>query len=205
MEETTGAGEVTGAGRSAINGGSGPAGGIEPAGTAGPNGGAEPAGGIEPAGTAGRGVEPGRQDAEHLGEPVRFDTKIGVVLRDDLAVWQRLNVTSFLVSGIAATVPDVTGEPYRDADGTTYLPMFRQPVMVFAATAVQLATVARRAVDRGVTPSIYTEELFTTGDDRNNRAAVAAVPREKLALVGLALRADRKVADKILKGLRLHD
>ncbi len=143
-------------------------------------------------------------DGDQRNQPVRFDTKIAVVLRDDLAVWQRLNVTSFLVSGIAATVEDVTGEPYRDADGTTYLPMFRQPVMVFAATGAQLATVTRRAIDRGVTPSIYTEELFTTGDDRNNRAAVAAVPREKLALVGLALRADRKAADKILKGLRLH-
>lgn len=33
-------------------------------------------------------------------EPVRFDTKIAVLLRDDLEVWQRLNVTSFLVSAI---------------------------------------------------------------------------------------------------------
>ncbi|HET6193901.1 MAG TPA: DUF2000 family protein, partial [Trebonia sp.] len=33
-------------------------------------------------------------------EPVRFDTKIAVLLRDDLEVWQRLNVASFLVSGI---------------------------------------------------------------------------------------------------------
>lgn len=32
-----------------------------------------------------------------------FDTKIAIVLRDDLAVWQKLNVTTFLVSGIAGT------------------------------------------------------------------------------------------------------
>jgi hypothetical protein len=37
---------------------------------------------------------------------VRFDTKLVVVLRDDLAVWQT-NVTAFLVSGIAGTVPGV--------------------------------------------------------------------------------------------------
>ncbi len=36
---------------------------------------------------------------------VQFDTKIAVVLRDDLAVWQKTNVTAFLVSGIAGTVP----------------------------------------------------------------------------------------------------
>ena len=29
----------------------------------------------------------------------RFDTKIAVLLRHDLAPWQRLNVTAFLVSG----------------------------------------------------------------------------------------------------------
>ena len=34
-----------------------------------------------------------------------FDTKIAVVLRDDLAVWQKTNVTAFLVSGIAGTEP----------------------------------------------------------------------------------------------------
>ena len=47
----------------------------------------------------------------------RFDTKIAVVLLDDLAVWQKTNVTAFLVSGIAGTVPGVVGEPYRDASG----------------------------------------------------------------------------------------
>ncbi len=31
-----------------------------------------------------------------------FDTKAAVVVRDDLATWQRLNVTAFLMSGITA-------------------------------------------------------------------------------------------------------
>jgi hypothetical protein len=56
--------------------------------------------------------------------------KFAVVLRDDLAVWQKTNVTAFLVSGIAATVPAVVGEPYRDASGNEYLPMLVQPVLV---------------------------------------------------------------------------
>ena len=29
-----------------------------------------------------------------------FDTKVTVIVRDDLAAWQRLNVTPFLMSGI---------------------------------------------------------------------------------------------------------
>ena len=44
-------------------------------------------------------------DAGDLGEPIRFDTKIAVLVRDDLESWQRLNVTAFLVSGIVAATP----------------------------------------------------------------------------------------------------
>lgn len=34
---------------------------------------------------------------------MNFDTKIKVILRDDLAPWQALNVTAFLMSGVGAT------------------------------------------------------------------------------------------------------
>lgn len=136
--------------------------------------------------------------------PVRFDTKIAVLLRDDLQTWQRLNVTAFLVSGIAAAVPEVIGEPYADADGTGYLPMFRQPVLVFEGAKESLSDSHARAVGRGVAMSVFTSDLFTTGNDRDNRAAVAAVHREQLDLVGLAVHGPRNGVDKILKGARLH-
>jgi hypothetical protein len=32
-----------------------------------------------------------------------FDTKVAVVVRDDLETWQRMNVTAFLVSGMFIT------------------------------------------------------------------------------------------------------
>jgi hypothetical protein len=135
---------------------------------------------------------------------VHFDTKIAVVLRDDLAVWQKTNVTAFLVSGIAGTEPGVVGEPYRDASGNEYLPMFVQPVLVYEATAADLRRVYTRTLDRGVTPAIYTAELFATGHDEANRAAVAAIAADELDLVGIALRADRKVVDKVVDRLRFH-
>lgn len=47
--------------------------------------------------------------------PAPFDTKIAVLLREDLEPWQRLNVTAFLVSGLGTTVPEVIGEPYEEA------------------------------------------------------------------------------------------
>ena len=56
-----------------------------------------------------------------------FDTKIALILRQDLTTWQKLNVTSFTISGIAASVDDVTGKPHGGGSGNIYLPMFRQP------------------------------------------------------------------------------
>jgi hypothetical protein len=138
------------------------------------------------------------------GEPVRFDTKIAVLLRDDLEVWQRLNVTAFLVSGIGQRNPEVIGEPYADADDTEYLPMFRQPVLVFEAGKETLGRCYERAVSRGVAMSVFTADLFATGNDRDNRAAVRAVPRSSLDLVGMAVYGPRGAVDKIVKGARMH-
>ena len=135
---------------------------------------------------------------------MRFDTKIAVLLRDDLATWQRLNVTAFLVSGLAGRIPELIGEDYVDADGTVYLPMFRQPVMVFAGDAALLRAAHERALARGIRPAVFTADLFATGNDDDNRAAVRAVARDKLDLVGLALHAPRTAVDKVLKGARLH-
>jgi hypothetical protein len=137
--------------------------------------------------------------------PVRFDTKIAVLLRDDLEMWQRLNVTAFLASGIAAD-PGLLGEPYADADadGTPYLPMFRQPVLVLAGDAEVLAAAHERAVRRGMPAAVFTEELFSTGHDEANRAAVRAVARDDLKLVGLAVHGPRNAVDKVLRGAVMH-
>jgi hypothetical protein len=136
---------------------------------------------------------------------MEFDTKIAVVLRDDLAGWQRANVTAFLVSGIAGTEPSTVGEPYVDGSGNRYLPMFRQPVLVFEGDAPAVRRAYERAMGRGVEQlAIYTYELFATGHDGANREAVATVPADELDLVGIALRADRKVVDKVVDKLRRH-
>jgi hypothetical protein len=134
----------------------------------------------------------------------RFDTKIAVLLGDDLQPWQRLNATAFLVSGIAGARPDLLGEPYEDADGLGYLPMFGQPVLVFAGDRAALTATHARAVGRGLRIAIFTRELFGTGNDTDNRAAVRAVPTEKLDLVGLAAHGPRNAIDKVFKGLSLH-
>jgi hypothetical protein len=134
----------------------------------------------------------------------RFDTKIAVLLRDDLEGWQRLNVCAFLISGVAAANPDTIGEPYADADETAYLAMFRQPVVVLAGSKETLHVAHGRALARDLRVAIFTSELFSTGNDCANRAAVRAVSRDDLDLVGMAVYAGRNVVDKVLKGAYMH-
>ncbi|MGP2436683.1 DUF2000 family protein [Streptomyces sp. JW3] len=137
-------------------------------------------------------------------EPLRFDTKIAVLLRADLATWQRLNVTAFLVSGLGPEVPELVGEPYEDADGVPYLSMFRQPVLVFEGTKETLKAAHTRALSRALPRSVFTADLFTTGHDAANRAAVRAVPTADLDLVGLAVYGPKNAVDKVVKGARMH-
>ena len=137
-------------------------------------------------------------------EAPRWPTKIAVLLRADLAPWQALNVTAFLVSGIAATGPELIGDPYEDADGTGYLPMLRQPVLVLDGSAELLAAARTRALDRGLRPAVFTADLFATPGDVQNRAAVRAVAGPKLDLVGLAVHGPRNAVDKVMKGARMH-
>ena len=135
---------------------------------------------------------------------MQFDTKIAVVVRDDLQTWQKLNITAFTTSGIAGTVNGILGQPYEDGSGNTYLPMFRQPVMVFSANREQMKTVYNRALQRQVRFSLFTEELFSTNNDDDNRAAVKVYQSNDLNIIGLAMWAEKKSVEKVLKGIPLH-
>jgi hypothetical protein len=135
---------------------------------------------------------------------MEFDTKIVLVVRHDLELWQKLNVTAFLTSGIVGTTDGIMGESYADASGLAYSPLVIQPMIILGATADELARTRRRAVDRGVRVAVYIEDMFTTGHDDANRAAVAQYASEELPLAGLSMRADKKIVDKITKGLKLH-
>lgn len=138
-----------------------------------------------------------------MDEP--FETKVAVVLLEDLPVWQKANATAFPVSGIASSTPGLVGEAYVDGSGNRYLPMLRQPILIYAADSAGIRRAYERAMARDVEElAIFARELFSTPHDAANRAAVAAVPAEELDLVGIALRADRKIVDKVLDKLRPH-
>jgi hypothetical protein len=131
-----------------------------------------------------------------------FTTKLAILLRDDLLPWQALNVTAFLASGLAAAEPELIGEAYEDNAGTKYLAIFRQPVLVLTGDAALLAAARGRALERGLTPAVYTAEMFGTSNDADNRAVVLAATA--LDLVGLALHGPRNAVDKVFKGAKLH-
>jgi hypothetical protein len=85
---------------------------------------------------------------------MRFDTKIGIAVREDLASWQKLNVTAFVASGLGTALPEVIGQPYQDRSGNHYLPMFRQPVLVYVGSAEQLSAAHRQAIARGLLTAV---------------------------------------------------
>jgi len=137
-----------------------------------------------------------------------FDTKIAVVLRDDLAVWQKTNVTAFLVSGIAGTEPGVVGEPYRDASGNQYLPMFVQPVLVYEANRAGLRRAYERvpetqdergwALSAGLAFAELTkdEPPWDFGDDEADTPSIQQVEAATQSLLGMV----HKLAERDQRG-----
>lgn len=133
-----------------------------------------------------------------------FDTKIAIVIREDLMVWQKLNVTAFLMSGVVGSTPGLIGQPYEDAAGNLYNPLSIQPVIVLSADQATLNNIHRRALERGVRAALYIEEMFSTGHDEANRAVFKQFAPENAKVVGISLRDDKKIVDKITKGAKMH-
>ena len=133
-----------------------------------------------------------------------FDTKVAIVVLDDLAMWQKLNVTAFLATGIAGAAPEAMGEPYEDAAGRLHARLLGQPILVFAAGPVGLAQAWRVAKERELTRAVYVRAMFETGHDAANRAVFRAESVESPDLVGVAIRGPKKDVDRATKGLRLH-
>lgn len=133
-----------------------------------------------------------------------FETKVAILVLEDLAVWQKLNVTAFVATGIASAAPDAVGEMYVDAAGRAHARLLAQPMLIFAASSETLLRAYRQAIQRGVARAPYVRAMFQTGHDAANRAVFAAEPADAPDLVGLALRGPRKDVDKALKGAVLH-
>ena len=131
-----------------------------------------------------------------------YDTKLALILRQDLAGWQLANVAAFLTGGLAGTIPGLIGEPYCDSAGRFYSALVREPVFVYGATLEELRRTHQRALTRSLRPAIYIGRMFETNNDVDNRAAVAEAPSDALDLVGVGIHAPRKIVDKVTHGLK---
>ncbi len=133
-----------------------------------------------------------------------FDTKVAILVLEDLAVWQKLNVTAFLATGIAGAAPEAMGEPYEDAANRRFASLLGQPMLVFAAQSAALLHAHRSAIEHGLTCAIYVRAMFATGHDAANRAAFKAEPADTPDLVGIALRGPKKAVDPATRNASLH-
>jgi hypothetical protein len=132
------------------------------------------------------------------------DTKVAILVLDDLAAWQKLNVTAFLATGIAAAAPEAMGEPYEDAAGRRHARLLGQPILIFAADAGGLLRAWWQSIERGLIRAAYVRAMFETGHDAANREVFRQEPADAPDLVGLAILGPKKDVDKATKGMRLH-
>ena len=136
---------------------------------------------------------------------MNFTTKIAIAVAEDLEVWQKLNVVSFLTSGIIGAAGDIIGEDYMDASGNVYNPLCIQPTVILKSSREKLTTFLLRAEKRNIPASIYIEDMFATGHDAANRETVQQYSTDQMPLVGIGMRAAKNDVDKIFKGAKLHD
>lgn len=132
-----------------------------------------------------------------------YDTKIAIVVRNDLQPWQKLNITAFLMSGISAT-QDIVGEPYIDRDGKKYLPISKQPILIFAANREEIREVFEKTLNKEIEMSIYTEEMLNSCSEQESMAKIATFKTDQLNIIGIGMRGKRNPVDRILKNLKLH-
>jgi hypothetical protein len=134
-----------------------------------------------------------------------YENKIAVVLSNDLAYWQKLNVTAFLASSVAIAFPETHGAPLVSASGTVYLPFLKHPVLIYAAeTDEQIKRAFTRARERDLHIGVYTKGLFATKNEEGNLTEVARHTDDVLDLAGIIIYGENKKVDKAIDKLKFH-
>jgi len=134
------------------------------------------------------------------------ENKIVLVIKNDLLIWQKLNVASFLASAIAIQFPDTHGRPFVTASSGEYLPFIKYPILIYKADSEsELDRAFERAKSRQLHIGIYTQELFATRNEEENLFQISRFRDEEQPLVGLAIYGDAKKVSKAIDGLKLQD
>ena len=121
------------------------------------------------------------------------------LLRDDLETWQRLNVTAFLSSGVAA-------DPGADRRALRRRRRHPLPADVPPAGAGvradkdALTAAHERAVRRGLPMAVFTAELFAHRARRGQPGRGGRGARAGWTWSGIAVHGPRNAVDKVTKG-----
>lgn len=134
-----------------------------------------------------------------------YNNKIALVIKNDLAGWQKLNVAAFLAGSVAIQFPDTHGKEFINASGSVYLPFIKHPILIYKAdTDAEIKRAFNRAKERGLATGIYTEPLFATKNEEQNHLEIAKATDDNQALVGIAVYGEAKKVAKALEGLKFH-
>ncbi|WP_298739882.1 DUF2000 domain-containing protein [uncultured Chitinophaga sp.] len=134
-----------------------------------------------------------------------YDKKVAIVVLDDLLLWQKLNIVSFLAGSIAISFPETHGGDFVTADGLKFLPFIKHPTLIYKAEGPEkIKRAFLRARDRELAIGIYTRPLFDTRSGEENVEEIASKSVEDLDLVGIIVYGENKKVDKALDGLKFH-
>ena len=134
-----------------------------------------------------------------------YDKKVAIIIRDDLAGWQKLNVTAFLAGSVAIKFPETHGKAFINASGSEYLPFIKHPILIYKAeTDVQLKRAFNRAKERELQIGIYTVPLFATKNEEGNLEEILKYTDEDQELAGIIIYGENKKVDKALDSLKFH-
>ena len=135
-----------------------------------------------------------------------YTNKIGIIIRDDLKTWQKLNVTAFLASAVAIEFPELHGGHLVTASNSIYMPFLKQPIVIYKADGIeQMKRAFKRAKERELHIGIYSYPLFATMTEEDNLKTMASVTDDEQDLVGLVFYGDVKKVNKAVDGLKFHD
>lgn len=136
---------------------------------------------------------------------MNYDNKIAIVIKDDLAAWQKLNAAAFLAGSVAIGIPDTHGQSFVNASGSAYLPFIKQPILIYKAVSEKdIKRAFNRAKERGLQIGIYTIPLFATKGEEENLAEIARYTDEEQSLAGIIIYGENKKVSKALDGLEFH-
>ena len=134
------------------------------------------------------------------------DNKLVLVIKDNLASWQKLNVAAFLASSVAIRFPETHGAEFVNASGSAYLPFIKQPILIYKAeNSDEMNRAFARAKERDLHIGIYTEPLFATKNEAENQIEIAKATDQSQVLVGIAIYGEAKKIDKAIDKLKRHD